>query len=127
MAQLLPPSPNGSPPGSAFWNDWYEKLRKLVNDASNFKFTALNFVGSNLTSITTRNHNDLQNLQGGNTNDRQHLTTSQLNVFTIQSKAGPPTTTEITSGTWALYKDTSVNTIRLWANDGGTLKSILLT
>jgi len=28
---LLPPSPVGSPPGSAYWNDWYEKLRSLVN------------------------------------------------------------------------------------------------
>lgn len=31
MAQVLPPSPVGIPPGHSFWNDWYEKLRTLVN------------------------------------------------------------------------------------------------
>jgi hypothetical protein len=28
---LLPPSPIGQPPGNSFWNDWYEKLRTIVN------------------------------------------------------------------------------------------------
>lgn len=28
---LLPPSPIGQPPGNGFWNDWYEKLRTIVN------------------------------------------------------------------------------------------------
>lgn len=31
MAQLLPPTPVGVPPGHSFWNDWYEKLRSLIN------------------------------------------------------------------------------------------------
>lgn len=31
----LPPLPLGVAPGSGFWNDWYEKLRKMVNDLSN--------------------------------------------------------------------------------------------
>lgn len=28
----LPPLPNGVAPGSGYWNDWYEKLRTLVNE-----------------------------------------------------------------------------------------------
>jgi hypothetical protein len=28
---LLPPSPVGIPPGHSFWNDWYEKLREIIN------------------------------------------------------------------------------------------------
>lgn len=32
MAGKLPPIPVGVPPGHSFWNDWYEKLRTLVND-----------------------------------------------------------------------------------------------
>jgi hypothetical protein len=28
---LLPPSPIGQPPGNSFWNDWYEKLRTIIN------------------------------------------------------------------------------------------------
>jgi hypothetical protein len=39
---LLPPSPLGSPPGSGFWNDWYEKLRTLVNSiASGFSWSLI--------------------------------------------------------------------------------------
>lgn len=34
MANLLPPMPVGMAPDSSFWNDWYEKLRTLVNDLS---------------------------------------------------------------------------------------------
>jgi hypothetical protein len=31
MANKLPPAPVGVPPGHSFWNDWYEKIRTLVN------------------------------------------------------------------------------------------------
>lgn len=31
MANLLPPLPQGAAPGSSYWNDWYEKMRTLVN------------------------------------------------------------------------------------------------
>lgn len=29
--QLLAPAPVGTPPGSSFWNDWYEQMRTLIN------------------------------------------------------------------------------------------------
>lgn len=31
MANLIPPQPVGSLPGSAYWNDWIEKVRTLIN------------------------------------------------------------------------------------------------
>jgi hypothetical protein len=31
MPNKLPPLPVGAAPGSYFWNDWYEKLRTLIN------------------------------------------------------------------------------------------------
>jgi hypothetical protein len=31
MTTKLPPLPVGIAPGSGYWNDWYEKLRTLVN------------------------------------------------------------------------------------------------
>lgn len=31
MSSLIPPQPVGAVPGSAYWNDWIEKLRTLVN------------------------------------------------------------------------------------------------
>ncbi len=30
----LPPNPVGVPPGSSYWNDWYEKLRTLVDEVT---------------------------------------------------------------------------------------------
>ncbi len=54
----LPPQPVGVPPGHSYWNDWYEKLRDLVNGA-----------------IT--DHNTLNNIQGGSSTERYHLTNAQ--------------------------------------------------
>lgn len=34
MANKLPPLPVGVAPGSGYWNDWYEKLRTLINSFS---------------------------------------------------------------------------------------------
>ena len=34
MAGLLPPTPVGVPPGHSYWNDWYEKMRTIVNDVA---------------------------------------------------------------------------------------------
>jgi hypothetical protein len=31
MPNKLPPAPVGVPPGHSFWNDWYERLRSLIN------------------------------------------------------------------------------------------------
>jgi len=61
MASLLPPAPVGTPFGSFTWADWYEKVRRIIN-------------GSLL------NHNDLQNIQGGTTSERYHLTQAEYNL-----------------------------------------------
>jgi len=34
MAKLLPPMPTGVPPGHSFMNDWYEKLRTIINSVA---------------------------------------------------------------------------------------------
>jgi hypothetical protein len=79
MAVLLPPAPYGSPPGSSFWNDWYEKLRTLINTgAVTVTWANINFLGSNITSIANRAHNNLQGIQGGAAGDYNHLTSAQL-------------------------------------------------
>lgn len=159
MAVLIPPTPIGAPPGHSFWNDWYEKIRDVINQGSvSVLWSNINFSGSNITSIASRAHNNLQSLQGGSageyyhltaaqhaslgvgnhnsllsiqggsSTERYHLTQAQHSVATtVINKAGSPTTSDIASGTWAIYKDTSGGTVRLWANDGGTLKSVLLS
>lgn len=47
MASKLPPLPVGVAPGSGYWNDWYEKLRNLVNQF------AAGFPWSSVTSTPT--------------------------------------------------------------------------
>lgn len=73
----LPPIPVGVAPGHSFWNDWYEKLRNLINN--------------NLL-----NHNDLQNIQGGSAAERYHLTSAQATtVSTIDYGTYTPTLTNV--------------------------------
>ena len=55
----IPPQPVGVPFGHSFWNDWIEKLRNQVNNPGD--------------------HNDLQNIQGGSTTERYHLSAAQYN------------------------------------------------
>lgn len=78
MAVILPPTPIGVPPGHSFWNDWYEKLRTVVNTgAISVIWSNINFAGSNITSIANRAHNNLQSLQGGAAGEYYHLTAAQ--------------------------------------------------
>lgn len=48
-------------------------------------------------------------------------------VTTFQRQAGTPTTSDIPDGCWMVWKDTTGGTIKLYANDGGTIKSVTLT
>lgn len=86
MANKLPPVPYGSPPGSSFWNDWYEKLRTLINTGTvTVVWANIDFSGSNITDIVNRAHNNLQSLQGGAAGEYYHLTAAQYAALT----AGP--------------------------------------
>lgn len=48
MSQYLPPAPTGVPPGHAFWNDWLEKLRSLVNNTVNIAWSAITLTPTTL-------------------------------------------------------------------------------
>jgi len=72
MAVGIPPPPLNSPDGSYYWLEWYSSLTNFIN-GQNIPWSNLNFAGSNITDIITRNHNDLQNIQGGDVNFRYHL------------------------------------------------------
>lgn len=64
MAAGVPPPPLNSPSGSFYWLEWYTSLTGFLN-GTNIPWANLNFAGSNITDILVRNHNDLQNIQGG--------------------------------------------------------------
>jgi hypothetical protein len=63
------------------FQEWLRKLEEFVN-LSGLAFSSLDFSGSNITSIASRRHEDLQALQGGNTNERFHLTEDQHDNLT---------------------------------------------
>jgi hypothetical protein len=127
---ILPPAPQGVPPGHQFWNQWYEQIRTVINNIStSISWSNLNFAGSKLIDVVTRPHNILQSIQGGTPGDYQHLTTAQVNslgTLTLFSKAGAPTTTDVAASTAKLYKNTSTGIVALWVNDSGTMKSVTL-
>ena len=129
MAQLIPPTPLNAPMNSDVWNRWLETVRQIVNaTASGVTWSSINFAGSNLTDLATRNHNNLQSIQGGTAGEYNHLTNTQLTRATsVISSASDPTTATIAASQWAIYKNTTSGTVKLWANDAGTMKSVLLT
>jgi hypothetical protein len=135
MADIIPPPPAEFTPQNQWaWLDFYKNVRYAINNSTNVTWINLNFASSNITSIVTRRHRDLQDLQGGAAGDYQHLTTAQLtsvsnlitNGLTMNSKAGNPTTSDIPAGYAQLWKNTSTAAVKLWVNDGGTLKSVAL-
>ena len=87
MAQLLPPIPKEPiEPESHVWREWFNKVRNVIVGAAQgvISWASLNFDGSNITDIVTRNHNDLQTIQGGTSGQYYHLTATQLtNLGTV--------------------------------------------
>lgn len=78
---VLPPPPLKAPSGSYQWLDWYSKLTNYLSQGGSVPWNVINFTGSNITSIATRNHNDLQSIQGGASNQFYHLTLAQYNTL----------------------------------------------
>lgn len=80
MTLKIPPPPSVNTDFNDFtWKDWFRILRDQLINTGIGAWSALNFAGSNITDIETRNHNDLQNVQGGGASEKYHLTQSQLN------------------------------------------------
>lgn len=73
MANTLPPPPINDTPGSFAWLEWYRQLRNYISTTGSVPWTIINFAGSNITDIATRNHNQLQGLQGGSSGEMYHL------------------------------------------------------
>lgn len=48
-------------------------------------------------------------------------------VQNVRSKAGDPVSADLPSGQVGVWKNTSSGALKLWANDGGTLKSVTLS
>ena len=83
MAIQLPPIPNNPVTDTHVWRDWFFKVSQILVQGAQIAWTSLNFTNSNLRDIQTRQHNALQDIQGGNGADQYyHLTQSQYNSTT---------------------------------------------
>lgn len=79
MAQGLPPPPVNDQPGSFTWLEWYRQLRNYVSTSGSVPWYIINFAGSNITDIASRDHGNLQGLQGGAAGARYHLSQTEYN------------------------------------------------
>jgi len=77
MATGLPPPPINDQPGSFTWLEWYRQLRDYISTNGSVPWYIINFAGSNITDIATRDHDSLQNLDGGTAGEHYHLTAAQ--------------------------------------------------
>jgi len=87
------------------------KLYRTFTDASNYE--RLGFLATNTTRYTITSEN-------AGTGSARSL---EVSFYTA---ASDPTSTDITSGCFSVWKNSGTGTIKLWANDGGTMKSVAL-
>ena len=81
MATQLPPIPNNPITDVFVWRDWFYAVSQTLVQQAAIAWTSLNFTGSNLRDIQTRQHNALQDIQGGIPGQYYHLTTAQWNTI----------------------------------------------
>lgn len=79
MAIKLPPIPNNPITDVFVWRDWFYKVSQALIEQASIAWTSLDFTGSNLQDIQTRQHNALQSIQGGIGGQYYHLSQAQYN------------------------------------------------
>jgi hypothetical protein len=77
MAANLPPIPNNPITDTFVWRDWFFKVSQLLVQQASIAWSSIDFTGSNLLDIKTRQHNALQAIQGGNAGQYYHLTAAE--------------------------------------------------
>jgi len=80
MAVQLPPIPNNPITDVFVWRDWFFKVSQLLVQQASIAWTSLDFTGSNLQDIQTRQHNALQSIQGGIASQFYHLTAAEYAI-----------------------------------------------
>ncbi len=66
MPNLLPPLPQGTAPGSSYWNDWYEKMRTLVNNTlTGISWTIITGVPANVVNAQSTTEKNSANGYAG--------------------------------------------------------------
>jgi hypothetical protein len=83
MAIQLPPIPNNPVTDTFVWRDWFFKVSQILVQQAGIAWTSLSFTNSNLRDIVVRQHNALQDLQGGlGVTEMYHLSATDYNNVT---------------------------------------------
>lgn len=81
--RLKMPPPPLSTKDPSVWSAWYIQVKDAINTlGASLLWSLIDKTGSNLTDIVTRNHNDLQSVQGGSATERYHLSLTQHSDLT---------------------------------------------
>jgi hypothetical protein len=80
MATQLPPLPNNPITDTFVWRDWFFKVSQILVQSAQIAWSSLDFTNSNIRNIAIRQHNALQDLQGGlGVSEMYHLSSTQYN------------------------------------------------
>jgi hypothetical protein len=132
MAGGLPPPPIRAANGDFAWTAWYSQLYSLLSTTGSVSWSLVNKAGSSIADLANHNHGLLTSILG---TGAYHISSAEATNVTalpaaalivtnaFKTKAGAPTTTDITAGNWAIYKDTGAGTTKIYINDGGTIKA----
>jgi hypothetical protein len=124
MAGGLPPPPTRAANGDFAWTAWYNQLYTLLSTTGTVSWALVNKAGSSIGDIVNRNHGLLTSILG---TGAHHVSSAEAGritaIYQVNSKAGAPVAADIPAGMWAIYKDTSAGTIKVYANDGGVIKA----
>lgn len=104
----LPPPPVADQQGSFAWLEWYRQLRNYISQSGSVPWSVVDKAGSNITDIVTRNHNNLQSIQGGTSGSYYHLRTyltATKSAFDFGSISAHTTSTTTVSLTGAATTD----------------------
>jgi hypothetical protein len=123
----LPPPPVRGQAGDFVWTAWQNNLYKSLSNPASITWTTVDKAGSSIADLANHDHALLTNQLGTGSYHMSSTEAARVTAaMSITSAAADPTTTNITAGNWALYKNTTSGLLKLWANDGGTMKSVLL-
>lgn len=135
MAGGLPPPPTRAANGDFAWTAWYNQLYTLLSTSGSVSWSLVNKAGSSIADLANHSHGLLTSILGTGS---YHISSSEATNVTalptaasivtkpFKTKAGAIVVGDIPAGEWAIYKDTVGLTLKLYANDGGVLKSVAL-
>ncbi len=71
------PPPIQDPMNNQRWLEWFRLISVRLNDLNVLNWDEIDFTASTIADIAVKDHNLLENFQGGTTNDYWHLTGAQ--------------------------------------------------